>query len=311
MLFFGDMEPAKPKRLGRFTRGPKPPNYQITRNVLDILALAARYDTLATSDFMRLLPHRGYKGLQTTLKLLYRSKLMGRRLEQRENPFAEVQHYIRPEGRELLASKGIEPYQVVAHYTPPPDEKRRLHEHHLLICKVMASIERGAGKGLVTQDELVEFLTHPDPLKLPCSFTHKFATGLVRAWKGHLRADLFFGLPYPDKRRYYLLEAENEGKSFRSHFKASSTLRKVLGYHDIIQVTGVYKEQLGIDNLRVLITASTPARLKGKMRALEMVTAKSNIFLFNLDTIDDLYNTPWLRVGLPPIRLSDNKEVVE
>lgn len=302
------MEPKK--RIGRFNRGPKPPNYDLTQNVLDILAIAARYDTVQTSRFYKLLPARSPKRIRIQLKLLFRSGYMGRRTEQRSNPFAEVQHFITPEGRALLRGNGIEPHQVVAHFTPPPGEQRRLHTHQLKICDVLASIEAGAGKAFVTQEELLEHNDLPDPLKLPCNFTHTFPSGKTEPYSKGVRADAFFALD-TDKRRYYVLEAENESRLSRSHFRASSFLRKLLAYQNIIIESKVYRTQLGIDNLRVLVTAPTMERLQHKIDKVKEVAGKSNIFLFQLDTTLDLFSAPWLRAGLPAIRLDTNEEVVD
>jgi hypothetical protein len=301
------MEPKK--RIGRFARGPKPPNYDLTQNVLDILAIAARYDTVQTSRFYKLLPARSPKRIRIQLKLLYRSGYMGRRTEQRANPFAEVQHFITPEGRALLKGHGIEPHQVVAHFTQPPGEARRYHTHQLKICDVLASIEAGAGKAFITQEELLEHNELPDPLKLPCTFTYTFPSGRVETYSKGVRADGFFALD-TDKRRYYVLEAENESRPRRSHFRASSFLRKVLAYQNIIVESKVYQKQLGIENLRVLVTAATMEQLRGKIAVVEEVAGKSNIFLFQLDTTIDLFSVPWLRAGLPAIRLDTGEEVL-
>lgn len=301
---------TKLKRKGRYQRRSKLVPIVMTDNVLDILAIAARYPVLRTHRFYDLLPHRSKTRVRLMLDILHDYQYVGRYRDDHPTPFLACEYYIMPKGLALLAEHGREVRRSVSDQRPQPGEQRRLHTHSMMITDVIGSIEAGAGSRFVPRETIIENVTHPDPLHFKCDFTYTFPSGKKERYDKSIKADEVFGITYPDMTRYFAVETENTSPRSRTTLQSSSFLRKVLAYGHVIGATFIYKQQLGITNMRVLVTAPSKERLQHKMDVVKEVAGKSTIFLFAVVPIGghvgNLFTTPWLRVGYPPISLDTN-----
>jgi hypothetical protein len=180
-----------------------------------------------------------------------------------------------------------------------------------MITDYLASLVAGAGPRFVGRAEIFHS-QHLPPL--PYDITYTFPHGRTERRAGTAMPDEVFGIRYGETVRYFALENENASPALRNRLTSSSFLRKALAYQDIIR-SGRYKEQLGVGNLRIIVTASTSDRLANRMKVVADHIGRSNVFLFVVVPRDgklpNMFTTPYLRVGFPPLSLDTNSEVVE
>lgn len=206
----------------------------------------------------------------------------------------------------------------------------RQFPHALMICDTIASIEIGVRKtpGL-RFISWVEILEHAperarcakNPFAIPASVSYAFPrTGKAHRADVRIIPDGLFGIEYPShggKRlcRYFALEAERTNDIWASNFEQTSWLKKVLAYRDIIQ-NRTHLQQLGIDNLRVLVVAPTRKKMLKVEALLHEVNEGrgSTRFLFQhipvlgfeeeaAIPLSELFTTPFRRVGFTPFWL--------
>ena len=216
-------------------------------------------------------------------------------------------------GRDILYDELPEVTRLIRQKTDIPV---RQFAHAMMICDAMAAIEVGvkkAGHQLVTWQEIVARSSHAEPMRLPCNLRYTFKGGKTETKSTTIVPDGLFGIVQGESISFYALEAEHFSPPTRTTLDGTSTLKKILAYRDI-QKSGVYKKQLGIPNMRVLILSPRPSTTDTLVKLTEDIAGKSNLFLFNHIPVQedefrtpamrtDLAGTPWLRAGQAPTSL--------
>lgn len=286
---------------------------QITEKRLDVLLLLARYRYLRSSFIFPLLPQHGRRGLQTRLTELHRAGYIEKpkaQLANGNNLYCHDIYALTEKGERELAYRGHVPERVTQLFKAKGGKQPQNFDHAMMICDTLASIEIETLGNLIPWTEVVERAQQDEPLSLPASIRYQGETN-DRA----IRPDGFLGLRRGDgKVAFFAVECENASPARRHTIKENSFLRKALAYREIAK-TGVYKEKLGIPNLRVLVTSPTQAKTKAQQKLVEEVIGPSNLFLFR--TIPSqritykptkplpLVSEPWERAGMEPIKLLD------
>ena len=216
-------------------------------------------------------------------------------------------------GEKALLARGLTPPQVTRLYRDKSDAPVTQFAHAMMICDSLASIEAGVlhtDVAFIPWMKIVETAPVEKPLKFPIEIKHD---GM--SYSGFLNPDGLFGLRYSDgKTAYFALEAEHYNPIRPTNLKRASTLKKLLGYRDIVR-NQVYKHQLGIGNLRVLVVAPNPTRTLHQVELLEELVGKSHLFLFHPIPVQEelykapppfpeLFDAPWMRAGLEPEQIN-------
>ena len=155
------------------------------------------------------------------------------------------------------------------------------------------------------------------PLQLPAEVTHTFRSGRVETYTGNMRPDELFGIRTGEVITYYLLECENTSpvEPELGGLSRSSFLRKLLCYHDCLVVKKLHKELLGLRAVKLLVTAPTKDMLEYKMKVAGAVLGPARDIYYQVvpknGKLANLFTTPWLRVGYPPISIDTGEEVVQ
>lgn len=292
-------------------------NHRITENVIDVLMVLARYRYLRSSHLEALLPNRSADGLRRSLRRLYDHGYIDKPREQLRgynNLYCSEIYMLDTKGQQLLSDRGLASPLITRLYRDRTDAPIRQFAHAMMICDTLASIEAGAIQAGITFIPWTEIVKDKkgNPLKFPISIVHNH-----ESHNGFLVPDGLFGLDYGDgKIAYFALEAEHYNPIRPTNLKRASTLKKLLGYRDIVR-NQVYKHQLGIGNLRVLVVAPNPTRTLHQVELLEELVGKSHLFLFHPIPVQEelykapppfpeLFDAPWMRAGLEPEQINGN-----
>lgn len=289
----------------------------ITPNDRDILHLLARYRYLRASFIHQLLPNRSSQGLSRSLRRLFDHGYIDKPREQHRgynSLYCPDIYALDEKGEGVLLD---EPKEITRLYRQKIDAPLRNFAHSMMICDCLASIEiglLGSGHKLITWQEIVARTTHKRPMKLPCKLAYTFPDGRKETNKTFLVPDGLFGIRHLDgKVSFFALECEHYNPIEPTNLKRASLLKKILGYRDI-QRSSVYKTQLAIPNLRILVAAPTETRMQHMIELTKKITPKSNLFLFTYIPVQEellkapqpfpsLVANPWPRVGHEPIAL--------
>lgn len=289
----------------------------ITPNDQDILRLLARYRYLRASFIDQLLPGRSSQGLSRSLRRLFDHGYIDKPREQHRgynSLYCPDIYELDDKGTEALHD---EPLEVTRLYRQKIDAPIKNFAHSMMICDAMASIEiglLGSKHTIITWQEIVARANHKKPMKLPCELSHTFPDGRRETNKTFLVPDGLFGIRHPDNKvSFFVLECEHYNPIEPTNLKRASFLKKVLGYRDI-QRSGVYKSQLVIPNMRVLVAAPTKTRMNNMIELAKRITQQSNLFLFTHIPVQEellkaplpfpsLISTPWERVGHESVTL--------
>ena len=266
---------------------PLPPGpagaHILTSNDRDILRLLARYRYLRASFIDQLLPDRSSQGLSRSLRRLFDHGYIDKPREQHRgynSLYCPDIYELDEKGEGVLLE---EPREITRLYRQKIDAPLRNFAHSMMICDAWRRSRLGllgSQHQLITWQEIVARTTHKKPMKLPCNLAHTFPDGRKETNKTFLIPDGLFGIRHPDNKvSFFALECEHYNPIEPSNLKRASFLKKVLGYRDI-QRSGVYKTQLAIPNLRVLVVAPTQTRMDHMMELAGDITAQSNLFLF-------------------------------
>lgn len=279
-----------------------------------ILTALAKYRYLRTEHIHQLIGNTCRQTTRVQLRTLYDVKLINRppeRLRGYSSLYTSEIYELEPAGLKWLYDSGIEVDPVTNLYRKKGDGPSKNFAHAMMICDTLASLEIGArqaGIEFIPYSKIIEG-KGDNPLKLPISISYnkeKLNTFLV--------PDGLFGLRYQDgKTAYFALEAEHYNPIRPTTIKRASTLKKLLGYRDIVKQQ-VYRTQLGIGNLRVLVVAPTVARTTHQVELLEELTGKSHLFLFHpvpvqeeihgtVPPFPELFTATWAQAGLPGVRI--------
>ena len=289
----------------------------ITPNDRDILRLLARYRYLRASFIDQLLPDRSSQGLSRSLRRLFDHGYIDKPREQHRgynSLYCPDIYELDEKGQGVLLD---EPLPITRLYRQKIDAPLRNFAHSMMICDCLASIEiglLGSHYELISWQEIIARTSHKKPMKLPCHLNYTFPDGRKETNKTFLIPDGLFGIRHPDNKvSFFALECEHYNPIEPSNLKRASFLKKVLGYRDI-QRSGVYKTQLAIPNLRVLVVAPTQTRMAHMMDLAGDITRQSNLFLFaHVPVQEELLKAPkpfpsliddlWERVGHVPTTL--------
>jgi hypothetical protein len=296
------------------TGKPQKTGYHIvTPELLDLLELLSRYKYLRTS-FIRGLLDCGSHGI---IHQLQRRRKQGYIFQPREqkrgynNLWCPRIHSITKQGERVLIEHDRHPLKVTRLERRKGDAPVKNFAHAMMICDTLASIEMGvrkAGCEFIPWTEIVNKLEADDPMRLAFSTTYE-----GKAVTGKLVPDGLFGIRYPNNQvSFFALEAENWNPVEPKDLNRASTLKKLLGYTDIIEKK-TYK-QLGIPNMRVLFVFPTKARAKTAIDLATRLYGSTNMFLMNNIPVQELLfvapppfpelvTSQWSRAGLDAIPL--------
>lgn len=260
--------------------------YRITENDREIFRLLARYRYLRTSFIYDLLPHRSRQGLSRSLRRLFDHGYVDKPREQRRG-YNDIHcpdiYELDGKGEKVLHDQDERPLEITRLYRKKTDAPVKNFSHSMMICDVMASIELGlqdTGFELVTWQEIVARTDHENPMKLPCSIRHTFKDGHSESHETYIIPDGLFGIRRPAGAvSFFAVETERFNPIEPTNLKRASFLKKVLAYRNI-QQTGVYKTDLKIPNMRILVIAPTETRMNHMIELTERITQGSNLFLF-------------------------------
>ena len=290
--------------------------HRLTEQGVAVLLVLARYRYLRSTHLGALLPHRSRDGLRRTLRRLFDHGYIDKPKEQLRgynSLYCADIYMLDTKGERALSDRGLTPPQVTRLYRDKSDASVKQFAHAMMICDSLASIEAGVlntDVEFIPWIKIVEKAPVEKPLKFPINIKHD---GM--SYDGFLNPDGFFGLRYADgKTAYFALEAEHFNPIYPSNLRRASTLKKLLGYRDIVR-NQVYKSQLGIGNLRVLVLAPNPTRSKHQAELLETLVGSSHLFLFHPIPVQEelykapppfpeLFEAPWMRAGLEPEQIN-------
>lgn len=300
------------KRRKRYTPDRSRTTFVDSAEKREILELLAQYKYLRSSSIQVLLPHRGFIGLRRTLRTLFDIGLLTKPDEQRKgyNSLHSPDIYmLTPKGERFLLDRNISPKTITRLYRKMTEGPVRNFAHSMMICDTLSSIQAGAkeaGVEFIPWTDVVARTDHPNPMKLPFSISHKQLKydAKTRLWSidpsgkhetvsDHAISDGLFGLRYPDGNvSFFILEAEHGTPVCSKTLHRNSYFRKFLAYRDIIK-SEVYKDQLKIPNLRVLVVAPSANRISSMINVSELTVGSTNAFLFHdIPVQEDLMRAP-------------------
>lgn len=307
------------ERRSRLSRSRAKDTFYITPQDVEILTLLARYRYLR-STFLRSFTNRSTSKLNYALRKLFDNGFIDKPRSQRRgynNLYSPDIYELDTNGRELLAERGVAPFEITRLLRQTNTGPIKNFAHSMMICDAMASLElgvRGSDCTLISWQEIIARCTDPKPMKLPCSLRHTFPNGKTDSLDTFMIPDGLFGVRYPDgKASFFALEAEHYNPIEPTNLDRASFFKKLLAYRDIVK-TGVYKRQLNIPNLRVLVVAPTEERVSHMIQLTERIAGSSNLFLFHHVPIQEellkapppfpeLFTAEWLRAGMEPARI--------
>lgn len=297
-------------RRKRFTPDRSRTSFNNTKNKEDILELLAQYKYLRSHSIRTLLPHRSPRGLGVSLRTMFDEGLLDKPREAKRgynNLYSPDIYMLAPKGEQYLLERGRSPKAITRLYRQMTDGPVKNFGHAMMICDTLASIHAGSLStpvDFIPWTEIVTRTTHVKPMKLPFKATWK--EQLIHSF---IVPDGLFGLRYPNgQASFFVLEAEHFNPIEPKDLNRASFLKKLLAYRDI-QKSKVFKDQLRIPNLRVLIVAPTQARIASMVALTECVASQSNLFLFHDIPVQEellkapppfpeLFTAPWRRAGL-------------
>ena len=277
-----------------------------------MLELLAQYKYLRTSSICALIPHRSARGIRKTLRPLFDEGLIDKPREQRRgynNLYCPHIYMLAPKGEQYLLERGRSPKAITRLYRQATDGPIKNFSHAMMVCDTLASIHAGTlgtSVEFIPWTEIVAKTTHVKPMKLP----------FKAEWNGQVLhsfvvPDGLFGLRYPNGLvSFFAVECEHYNPIEPKDLNRASFLKKLLAYRDIHR-TKVFKDQLKIPNMLVLVVAPTAERIKHMVELTERVASQSNLFLFHpIPVQEELMKAPppfpelltadWLRAGHDP-----------
>lgn len=284
--------------------------FHVTQGKLEILELLAQYKYLRSHSLRVLLPNRSKAGIGRTLRALFDEGLIHKPREARRgynNLYCPDIYMLSPKGEQFLIDRGKSPLMITRLYRQKTDGPIKNFSHAMMVCDTLASIHAGtigSDVEFIPWTQIVAGTDFPKPTKFPFKAVHngeKVST--------YVTPDGLFGLRYPNGQvSFFALECEHFNPIEPKNLQRASFLKKFLAYRDIHK-TGVFKDQLNIPNMRVLIVAPTATRIANMVALVERLVCKSNVFLFHdIPVQEELLNAPppfpelftdeWKRAGM-------------
>lgn len=210
--------------------------------------------------------------------------------------------------------------------------KARLYHHELMVCDIVASIELAtradAGLRFISWKEILgspkmpeATRNNPNPVAIEAPVTYVCPRTKSRIQiESPLIPDAVFGIEYnrdgQKSYRFFALEADrNTEPLVRGDFRQSSYLRKLLQYQAIVSQAS-YRLRWGLPNLFLLTVTTSDRHLQNLLRVVHdaIQTAGAAHLLFKAipclaafesvpAPLQDLYTSPWRRIGLSDISL--------
>lgn len=312
-------------RRARYSRSYKKPNITLSDRDIEILTVLARYRYIRKDFLHALLPPQSMQVLTRRLRDLFDAGYVNRPEEQWRAfnaRYSQAVYEIDVLGEEALRERGVYPRELSSLTRKSRGGAIRQYPHSMMICDTLASIEiglKGTGHRLITWSEILErrgTISKENPFKLPCTIDYVYQTGAEYHAETSVVPDALFGIRHPDgMASFFVLEAERGNGIERRNLDQPSFLKKLLAYRNISH-TKVYKEVLGIPNMRVLVVTPGEQRIKHMRELAEREIGQSRLFLFQSIPTQDanlkapspfpiLSTIPWERAGLDATSLLD------
>jgi hypothetical protein len=297
-------------RQDRKTRtGKRDKSFHLIERDFKIFEWVGRY-RYARKDFI----HRAVGGSEYTLtqrlKVLFREGYLWRPEAQwhhRNCMYNYAWYQLEPKARKEIA----DPRTV----TQIDGHSNFMHDAYG-VCNSLASIELGAkenGYTVITWQDVLDRVQSPTkrPFDLPT---------LVQGKDTHARPDGYIGLVKGTVASHFFLEIERGNGVERRTFQLSSFAKKLEAYK-YISDHKIYKEKLGLANMRVLVVTTSEKRMHTMMKLVEDTIGASRVFLFAYvdglgfeikkpEPYPDLFMMQWQRAGCEPCRLTDGIDAV-
>ncbi|WP_146186161.1 hypothetical protein [Pontivivens insulae] len=283
--------------------------------LFEVLELVYQFRALRSHHIAMHLPHRHQRGLSHSLRLLFDHGLLDKRL----CGLYECDTYLLTKrGLALLAGRDLPPRYLFLE--GGLDIKLSTEwEHGMMTIDLLSNLKIGAeaaGCRLIAAEEMLATATSATPFIFPrhAEYTDRKSRKVVPYT---LVPDGFAGVEYPNgKRAYFAIEAEHNKPHSRFDdddpaSTQSSSRKKIKQYRDV-DWQQVYAN-LGIGNLRVMMVAPTAKQIKGKFAVARSVVKQSHLFLGqavpvvgtqDVPTMPEIFDAPWLRIGLPPEQIN-------
>ena len=304
------------ERKSRHSRSRQKDRFYISEQDLEILRLLARYRYLRTT-FIQAHTGRDRSSVNYALRKLFDQGYIDKPREQRRgynNLYCPDIYELDGKGNGLLLERGIREFEITRLYRQKVNGPVKNFAHSMMICDALASLELGVRQSpdcqFIGWQEIVARAEATNPMKLPCTVAHTHANGRYERLETHIVPDGLFGIRYPNgQAAFFALEAEHYNPIEPTNLGRASFLKKLLAYRDIAK-TGVYKTNLKIPNLRVLVVSPTEERVRHQIQLTERIAKASNLFLFNVIPVQEelpnapppfpeLFTVPWQRAGMP------------
>ncbi len=303
-------------RKPRFKRVKPTSALQLREGGYQVLELLHQFKALRSHHIAMHLPHRHERGLSHSLRNLFDHGLIGKVDELRRfNALYQHDTYtLLKKGRDALAGRDLPPCFVPS----TGDLGFRLNhewDHSMMIIDLISNLVAGAqaaGVRPISAEEMMGQATTPQPFIFPRKsvYTDRKTRKVVPYT---VVPDGAIGFEFPGgKRAYFAIEAEHNKPNSRfddddPQSSQTSTRKKFKQYRDVDWRT-VYAN-LVVRNMRVLVVAPTPTQIENKYKVGRDVVPESHLFLGHwlpvvqgndVPVLPDIFDAPWLRIGLPP-----------
>ncbi|MEO0669299.1 MAG: replication-relaxation family protein [Pseudomonadota bacterium] len=307
-------------RKPRFKRVKPTSALQLREGGYQVLELLHQFKALRSHHIAMHLPHRHERGLLHSLRNLFDHGLIDKVNELRRfNALYQHDTYtLSQKGRDALAGRDLPPCFVPSHGALG---FRLNHEwdHSMMIIDLISNLVAGArerGVRPISAEEIARQSTTTAPFIFPRKSVYTDRkTGRVVPYT--VVPDGLIGFQYPSgKSTFFAVEAEHNKPNSRTDdddpkSSQTSTRKKFMQYRDI-DWRRVYGN-LGIKNMRVLVVAPTPTQIENKFVVGRSVVKESHLFLGHwlpivsgddVPTLPQIFDAPWLRIGLPPEQIN-------
>ncbi|MEO0568817.1 MAG: replication-relaxation family protein [Pseudomonadota bacterium] len=302
-------------RKPRFKRVKPKTALQLREGGFQVLELLHQFKALRSHHIAMHLPHRHEKGLLHSLRNLFDHGLIDKVQELRRfNALYQHDTYTLSEkGRDALAGRDLPPRFV------PVDETLGFclnHEwdHSMMIIDLISNLVAGArsrGVTPVSAEEVAVQSRIAAPFIFPRKSTYvERKTRTIEHYT--VVPDGVIGFKYPNGHRaFFAIEAEHNKANSRTDdddpkSRQNSTRKTLMNYRDV-DWRQVYSN-LNVKNMRVLVVAPTPTKIENKFKVGRTVVRESHLFLGHwlpivsgedVPVMPQIFDAPWLRIGLP------------
>lgn len=308
------------RRKSRFE--PRERNAFLIERDYAVLTWIHRFGLISSHDLFSLVTREfpNYKKFVERLCVLFDAGYVARPVRQwqlHENSLAAPLVYARTKkGTAALKAKGLPFEPFMTWLTVAEGEDVRQLKHSLDASRTMLRIYLGAHKanvGFIPFHEIMlkvpaKTQIMDKPYRLPVKIRFTFENGKTHTANTHVEPDTkFFGIVSRGKYSFFAHEEDEATEPInRTNLKETSILKKLLCWREAVS-RELYKSQLGIPNLRILIrvpNADRKEQIKSKIKELaKSNNGKSSLFLIQTRDLDP-FTDPWDCVGNDPVYLN-------